>query len=83
MKVNFQIKSEFSTNKSEITKNYGSNEISTKQCNDNNEDQLGISASNEYLSFDEFCLIFQKICENSQNPKQVFLEAFAFLDRNK
>lgn len=35
------------------------------------------------LNFEEFCAMFQKIYENSQNPKQIFLEGFAFLDSNK
>jgi Ca2+-binding EF-hand superfamily protein len=48
------------------------NENSTK--NENGE---------EILNFDEFCEIFKKIYENSQNPRNLFLDGFAFLDKNK
>ena len=35
------------------------------------------------ITFEEFCEIFQKIYENSQNPKQIFYEGFSLFDRNK
>lgn len=37
----------------------------------------------EVLTFEEFSSIFQKIYENSHDPKQVFMEGFAFIDKRK
>jgi hypothetical protein len=41
------------------------------------------STESNIISFEEFCEIFQKIYENSQNPKQIFYEGFSLFDRNK
>jgi hypothetical protein len=42
-----------------------------------------ITSTSENVSFEEFCSIFQKIYENSQSPKQIFIEGFSFLDLKK
>jgi hypothetical protein len=50
---------------------------------DNNEENEEENKSEDYISFEDFCQMFQKIYDNSHNPKHIFLEGFAFLDQNK
>ncbi len=47
------------------------------------EEENDVNNKQDYLTFEEFCEMFQKIYENSQNPKNIFLEGFAFLDQEK
>lgn len=61
-------------------------EIDISEKNESSDSIIDTGSSsegNEYLGFDEFCSLYQKIHENSQNPKQVFQEGFSFLDVNK
>ena len=37
----------------------------------------------DYITFEEFCSIFQKIYENSQNPEKIFLEGYCYMDKDK
>jgi hypothetical protein len=55
------------------------NYIFQDNVDENDED----NKREEYISFDDFCKMFQKIYDNSHNPKHIFLEGFAFLDQNK
>jgi hypothetical protein len=35
------------------------------------------------VSLEEFCDLFHKIHENSQNPKNIFIESFSYIDTDK
>ena len=37
----------------------------------------------EIVSYEEFCLVFNNIFDNSQNPKNILTEGFALIDKNK
>jgi hypothetical protein len=37
----------------------------------------------ELVSYEEFCLVFKNIFDNSQNPKNILTEGFALIDKNK
>jgi hypothetical protein len=41
------------------------------------------NTDNNIITFEEFCDIFKKFYQNSQNPKQIFYEGFSLFDRNK
>ena len=44
------------------------------------DEKLG---NGDYISFEEFCNIFKNIYESSQNPNQIFLEGFCYMDKDK
>jgi len=55
-------------------------EDTTKKLeNESTEDEQ----QKDVLTFDEFKDIFQKIYKNSHEPRQIFMEGFLFLDKNK
>jgi Ca2+-binding EF-hand superfamily protein len=58
-------------------------EINTTPNSNSNSYNNPNNNRSDIMSFDEFCVVFQKIYENSQNPEKVFLEGYAFLDQNK
>lgn len=59
-------------------------ENSTANNNLNSETNSEEKANNsEYITFEEFCSIFQKIYENSQNPEKIFLEGYCYMDKDK
>jgi hypothetical protein len=44
------------------------------------DEKLG---NGDYISLEEFCNIFKNIYESSQNPNQIFLEGFCYMDKDK
>ena len=70
---------------SSANNNSSSNDSKGKDNNNINgtneiDEKLG---NGDYISFEEFCNIFKKIYENSQNPEKIFLEGYCFMDKDK
>lgn len=67
-------------------KDESNNKILTNNFNEDNENNNegnDEKSSSDIISLEEFCSIFQKIYENSQNPEKIFLEGYCYMDKNK
>ncbi len=73
--IYMMLKGDDSELKRETIKNY-IEEIEGVEYEDKESD-------NETINFEEFCQMFEKIHQNSQNPSQIFVEGFAFLDQER
>ena len=77
-----ELKDENSNNKN--SSSVSNNEENSTNNNINSETNSEDKPTNsEYITFEEFCSIFQKIYENSQNPEKIFLEGYGYIDKDK
>jgi hypothetical protein len=75
-----ELKEENKSSNNENKNISSSEENNASESNNSNDEKYN---SNDYISFEEFCNIFKKIYENSQNPEKIFLEGYCFMDKDK